>query len=133
MKKLILILFLFIVNVAYSQNYDTKGNMEVNSKLTIVYELSDTNTVSTNIDTVSRYIGSTLNNFDTKFTNWFQFIAVPTDTVWISTDINFANKKMILPDESVTTFKYDMDFFDNIYMKVYGTGTALVRYWIGGN
>jgi hypothetical protein len=123
MKKLFLVLiFLAVTSGVFSQSVPTP----------IKFEKCDTNTVTTANDTVSRYISPTLNNFNTIFSEWFQFQIIATDTIWISTDTNFTNKKMILPSESVTTFVYNKRYFSNLYLRVYGVGSAFIRYWLGG-
>jgi len=123
MKKIFLtLIFLAITSGVFSQSYPEP----------IRFEKCDTNTVTTANDTASRYIDVSLNNLNTKFSDWFQFQIIATDTIWISTDTNFTNKKMILPSESVTTFKYNKRYFNNLYLRVYGVGSAFIRYWLGG-
>lgn len=120
MKKLFLILFLFAV---------TSGVFAQSVPEPVKYMKSGRDTVNSANDTISRKISGTLNSVKTYSNEWFQGVFSTDDTIQVSTDTLYTNQIIIYPGEAVTTPKFNSRYFNNLYWKILGTGTAIVRYW----
>ena len=152
MKKLLLVLFLFIGYNAYSQNYDENGYQEVNVKastaLTVsvsgrvnvidttdfsVFRKSNRDSVGSSPDTLSRLPGNffltavvdTADNMtELGITKWYSLIIAPADTIVLSTSATFTNGEywIIYPNESWTSEKFNKFYTGNYYWKSLFTG-----------
>lgn len=118
MKKLFLILFLFVGINAYSQQ--------------VVLMYSDT--VSTATDTASRHYSSTCNSFTTFILNNYTFSVTADDTLQFSTSADFSQYFILFPNESYNSPVWSAFFIPNLYFKRYGTvGVPFYRFILTGN
>lgn len=120
MKKLLLVVLLLVATNIFAQSYPEP----------VKYMFSGRDTVQSASDTMSVKIGTALKN---KIGDWFGLIITADDTIQVSTDTNYTNKMIVYPNESLTTPKFLIKLFTNVYWKVLGTGSASVRYFFYGN
>lgn len=121
MKKLLIILVILVIgNVAYSQKVTT---------------LSYTDTLATDVDTVSRHILSTSNNINSLVKQNYHVTIAADDTCEVSFTSGFTESIVILPDESYTNPKpYNVNFQSNMYIRRKGTaGTVTYRLFLVGD
>lgn len=127
MKKLLLILFLFLtVNVFAQQG--------INDWVT--GRLSYRDTIGTTVDTLSRHISTSTDKITASY--WISGWVWASDTVQISDSISFNSSytTILYPGEVLTFEKLSINAFNNLYFKSLftggHTGQATIRtrfYW----
>ncbi|QQS34800.1 MAG: hypothetical protein IPM56_11060 [Ignavibacteriales bacterium] len=144
MKQLIItIIIILTVSIPlYSQNSDKHGTfLNFNQSTYEAYMTSPqafryfevpaqkqkgfTSVASTSADTLSRKIFTGSNSVDSVFSFWYQFSILTDDTLQISHSAAFGSADIIivLPSIPFTSVRLDATQVNNLYYKVYGTGT----------
>ncbi len=84
-----------------------------------------TSVAGSSADTLSRKIFTGSNSVDSVFSFWYQFSILTDDTIQISHSAAFGSADIIivLPSIPFTSVRLDATQVNNLYYKVYGTGT----------
>jgi hypothetical protein len=129
MKRMIIVLLLFLTGSAYSQvRQPARASIDVlQSPITLLYGFTDTTSVVP--DTLTRRIfeaEGTYNHIKHKFRKWYKVNIVADDTIQVSKSANFTAGEIIVvfPLVPYTTGILEPSVISNLYYKRYDISGA---------